>query len=82
MSSDPRTKRSAHAIVIVTLEVDVGAAWGGECSMDQVYKQGIEEAEGRIRNMIDDEAKRRGRRGVRIVGVPKATAVVSEREVP
>jgi len=82
MASDPRTKRSAHAVVVVALEVDVGSSWGGECSMDQVYKQAVEEAEGRVRNMIEEDNKRRGRRDVRIHSTPKATAVVAEREVP
>ena len=49
MASDPRTKVSAHAIVQVTLEVDVHSSWGADCGMDQVFKQAVDEAQNSVR---------------------------------
>jgi len=71
MSSDPRTKVSARAIVIVEIEVDV-------------HSQAVDEARGRIDNLLQDAVKRdpvRGR-GISLHGVPKVTAVIHQREIP
>lgn len=58
------------AVVTVTLEIVCGSNWGGDCPMDQVFKQAVNEAEGRLRR-LQDESKGEVRAGkvqdVRIV---------------
>lgn len=34
----------AKARVQITVEIDAGAGWGGECDLEQVYKQAKESA--------------------------------------
>jgi len=81
MSSDERTERSAHAIVVVELEIDVHSSWGGECAMDQVYKQAVDDAQNSIRFLFQEAQKQTPRcgHGIRVRGIPKVTAIVTER---
>jgi hypothetical protein len=84
MASDPRTKRSAHAIVVVTLDVEVDSSWGGDCTVDQVHKQAADEATGTLRFIFQEANKSTSgcTRKVRVREIPKVTAVMSERELP
>ena len=79
-----RTKVSAHAVVTVTLEVDVDSSWGGDCAMDQVFKQAEDEALNSIRFLIQEANKQTPRcgRGIRVQGVPKITGIINKREEP
>ena len=78
-----KTKCSAHAVVTVTLEVDVGSAWGDDCSVGQVHKQAEDEALNSIRFVFQEANKHTPHctRGIRVAGVPKVIAVVNTREV-
>ena len=67
---------SARARVTVTLEIDVGSNWGADCTVEQVYKQGAEEAVGRMRNVLD----KCGVHNVRIIENPMVTAILTERK--
>ncbi len=42
---------TATAIVTVTIEVHHVGSWGLECKMDQVHKQAVESAVGRLRQL-------------------------------
>jgi hypothetical protein len=67
------------ATVQLTLEIKVGDSWGGDCAMDQVYKQARDSAVGMI-----NEALRAGKPAlqtrIKIVGTPSISAVVVERK--
>lgn len=69
---------SVSATVQLTLEIKVGDGWGGDCDMDQVYKQARDSAVGMI-----NEALRAGKESlqtrIKIVGTPLVSAVVVER---
>lgn len=42
---------TTHAVVTVEVHVTVGS-WGQQCTMDQVYKQASESAEGKVRRLL------------------------------
>lgn len=45
-------KISVTARVRVTLDIPLSGSWGGECSLEQVHKQAIEEVDGKLRGAI------------------------------
>lgn len=67
------------AIVQLTLEVQVSSSWGGDCSMDQVFKQARDEAVGAINNALG-EARQSLQNRIKIVGTPSVKAVAAERK--
>lgn len=81
--SDPRTRRSTHVRVNLTLEVDTNGSWGSSCTLDQAYDQGRQEAEGAVEIMIQEHMKRRHSLcRIRLVDPVKVITVISEREKP
>ncbi len=79
-------KHSASARVQLTIEVDVGSSWGGDCTVAQVHKQGEEEAIGCVRQLLDEarrsdvHALKDWANRIKIIGQPKITAVLAIRE--
>lgn len=67
------------AIVQLTLEVQVSSSWGGDCSMDQVFKQARDEAVGSI-NAALGSAREGLQSRIKIVGTPSIKAVAAERK--
>lgn len=65
---------SASAIVEVTVRVDVGSAWGSDCSVEQVHSQGAREAVAHLERLFQKE------RNITVVGKPKVTAIMRTRE--
>lgn len=59
------------ARVVLTLEIDVPDVWGGDCTADQLFKQAVDSALGRVRNG--------NLAGARVIGEPKVTAVHTSR---
>lgn len=51
MSND---KQMCHARVTLQVEVVANSSWGPGTSMDQVYKQAKEDAEGVLRRLCED----------------------------
>ena len=49
---NPEIKTHAKIRMDVTLEVIVDGSWGGECMVDQVYRQGCESAINKVKRMI------------------------------
>lgn len=74
MSESP----SATAIVTLTLEVTRLGVWGGDCRVDQVYKQGAEEAIYALRNASGELS----RMGLRVIGQPIVRSVVTANREP
>jgi hypothetical protein len=70
----PDRKHSASAHVTLTLEVDVGSAWGGNSTVAQVHQQAGDDAVGAVLHMIN-AANRRS--WMRVVGQPRVTTVTS-----
>lgn len=66
------------ATVQLTLEIKVNSSWGGDCSMDQVFKQARDEAVGAINNALG-EARQSLQNRIKIVGTPSILAVAAER---
>ena len=68
-------KTTARVRARVTVSVDLGRAWGDDCTMSQVRQQGAEQAENRVRNALADS----GAKGVTVLGVESLEmTVVSE----
>lgn len=45
-------KTKATARVTVVLVVDLGASWGADCSVGQVFAQAADDARGRVTRLI------------------------------
>ncbi len=61
----------ARARVAVTLEMDLSAPWGGDCNLEQVFKQAKESAEEDVRLKFQKIG------GVRLLST-KVTAILCE----
>jgi hypothetical protein len=75
------TKTTATAIVSVTLAVEVGSSWGGDCTMAQVKKQATEEAVrrlGHLRGQTSDRHVQDGVDGSHITEVRAIRIVLNE----
>lgn len=64
----------AKARVQMTVEVDAGAPWGADCSIEQMYKQAAESARTNLINAL--KPGEHGR--VVIVGEPKIIGIITE----
>jgi hypothetical protein len=64
----------AIAKVIVVLEVETAQPWGGDATVDQVWTQAVREAVAKVERMVGERV------GIRIVGKPKPTCVVTTEE--
>lgn len=64
----------AKARVQITVEVDAGAPWGADCTIDQMYKQAAESARTNLINAIKP-----GERSIlTILGEPKIIGIITE----
>lgn len=82
MTSKPQyvpPETGVTATVQLTLEIKVGSGWGGDCSMDQVFKQARDEAVGAINNALS-QARADLQNRIKIVDTPKIVAVAAERK--
>ncbi len=64
----------AKARVQMTVEVDAGAPWGAECTIEQMYKQAAESARTNLINAL--KPGEHGR--VHLVGEPKIIGIITE----
>jgi hypothetical protein len=70
----PETEVIAKAKVQITVEVCT-STWEKGCPVEQVFEQASREAEASVTRMIVNHP------GARIVGKPKVTAIIGEREI-
>lgn len=64
----------ARAKVRITLEISLSQPWGGECSIDQVYRQAASNARDEI-NKIREELPT-----FFIIGEPEIIGIITERK--
>lgn len=72
----PRVRTTTGARVTLTIEISDVGSWGPDCQMDQVYRQALEAAIGRVRNAFAKDA-----RGVKIIGAPVVQAITTGMEL-
>ncbi|MEL5662881.1 hypothetical protein PTT73_15210 [Serratia ureilytica] len=68
-----RTKTGAK--VTLTLELTNLGSWGPECQINQVYKQALDQAVGKLGRIF------KGQSDIRIVGRPVVQAITTDVEV-
>ncbi|HAU4333271.1 TPA: hypothetical protein F6W14_27290, partial [Serratia marcescens] len=68
-----RTKTGAK--VTLTLELTNLGSWGPECQINQVYKQALDQAAGKLGRLLN------GQSDIRIVGRPIVQAITTDVEV-
>lgn len=73
--SKPTVRTTTGAVVTLTVQISNVGSWGPECQMDQVYRQALESAIGRVRNAFAKDP-----RGIKIVGTPSVQAVTTDME--
>ncbi len=64
----------ARAIVRFKVEVALSQPWGGEDSIDRVYKRGADQAEEILRRLLNAGV------GVKIIGKPVVEAVLTKED--
>ncbi|MBH3246110.1 hypothetical protein I5N23_04330 [Serratia marcescens] len=68
-----RTKTGAK--VTLTLELTNLGSWGPECQINQVYKQALDQAAGKLGRLLN------GQSDIRIIGRPVVQAITTDVEV-
>ncbi|MEL5258427.1 MULTISPECIES: hypothetical protein [Serratia] len=68
-----RTKTGAK--VTLTLELKNLGSWGPECQINQVYKQALDQAAGKLGKLLN------GQSDIRIVGRPLVQVITTDVEV-
>jgi hypothetical protein len=71
----PVVRTSTGAKVTLTIELSGLGSWGPDCKLDQVYKQALEAAEGRINRAFKDDTK-----GIRLLGPVVVQAITTDVE--
>lgn len=71
----PIVRTTTGAKVTLTLELTNLGSWGPECKIDQVYKQALDQAVGRLGKLFQ------GQSNIRIVGRPIVQAISTDVEV-
>lgn len=75
MTTKPTVRTSTGAVVTLTIQISNLGSWGPECQIDQVYRQAIVEAKGRLAKAFS------GDRNIAIVGVPNVRSITTDMEV-
>ena len=52
MPNEKKLSVQAQVVALVTIEIGVSSRWGGDCPLEQVFRQAKEEAEARIRGAL------------------------------
>ena len=71
--STERVQVSAN--VLVTLSIDVGDVWDGDCGTSQIFKQAKDSAYRMLNQLLGREAGR-----IKIVGIPSIKTVIVSQE--
>jgi len=73
--SKPTVRTTTGAVVTLTVQISNVGSWGPDCTTDQVYRQAVESAIGRVRNAFAKDP-----RGVKIIGNPTVQAIATDME--
>lgn len=71
----PVVRTRTGAKVTLTLELTNLGSWGPECQINQVYKQALDQAVGKLGRLF------KGQSDIRIVGRPVVQAITTDVEV-
>ncbi|EPN2803995.1 hypothetical protein ACTWOG_001660 [Serratia marcescens] len=71
----PIVRTITGAKVTLTLELTNLGSWGPDCKIDQVYRQALEQARGRLGRLFN------GQSDIQIVGRPVVQAISTDVEV-
>ena len=71
------TKSSTIAVATATVSIELTQPWSGDCPLDQVRKQAIDDATDHLRRAASDLAKH----GIRIGEVRSIRIVINEDKV-
>lgn len=67
-----RTQTRVRVRVLIEIDSD-GGGWGGDCTLDQAWKQGEKSALDRLRRLINNANEHRS---IRLIGEPETVAVI------
>lgn len=71
----PVVRTKTGAMVTLTLELTNLGSWGPECQINQVYKQALDQAVGKLGRLFQ------GQSDIRIIGRPVIQAITTDVEV-
>lgn len=78
-------KCQGRARVTLTIEMDLGDSWGGDCTVAQIHDQAAKAAVHQLRCGLVINGlytAREAKQHARIVGEPKVEAILIERKTP
>ncbi|KFK93583.1 MULTISPECIES: hypothetical protein [unclassified Serratia (in: enterobacteria)] len=70
----PVVRTTTGATVKLTVELSSLGCWGPDCQIDQVYRQALREAEGKLRRLFEGQ-------NIRIIGSAQVQAITTDVEV-
>lgn len=73
-NNKPKARTTTGATVTLTVRISNIGSWGPDCQLDQVYRQAVVEAKGRV-------AKALGARDFVFVGEPVVQAITTDMEL-
>lgn len=73
-NNKPKVRTTTGAVVTLTVQISNVGAWGPDCQIEQVYRQAIVEAKGRL-------AKALNSRDIKFIGEPVVKAITTDVEL-
>lgn len=73
-STKPVVRTTTGATVKLTIQISNLGSWGPDCQIDQVYRQALREAEGRLNKLFVGQ-------NIRIIGGASVQAITTDMEV-
>lgn len=74
VSNKPKVRTTTGAVVTLTVQISNVGSWGPDCQIEQVYRQAIVEAKGRL-------AKAMNCRDIKFIGEPVVKAITTDVEL-
>lgn len=74
MPSKPVVRTTTNAGVSLTIELSNLGSWGPDCQIDQVYRQAVVAAEGKLNKLFS------GDRDIRVIGLVQVQAITTDVE--
>lgn len=73
-NNKPKVRTTTGATVTLTVQISNVGSWGPDCQIEQVYRQALVEAKGRIAKALEGK-------DIRFIGEPIVRAITTDMEL-
>ncbi|HDT0657897.1 TPA: hypothetical protein QIB60_000497 [Enterobacter cloacae subsp. dissolvens] len=73
-NNKPKVRTTTGATVTLTVQISNVGSWGPDCQIEQVYRQALIEAKGRIAKALEGK-------DIRFIGEPIVRAITTDMEL-